>query len=190
MISRDNQYARVVKENQNITGWFLQHIRPMEDDLHYYVQIEPHFSFSTSPRPSNSHVLRLIDNAPQWVFVGTLEEAKATAWDRVKTKRDEAESSPFEFEGAMYDPNKVNVSGAALAAVIAQLNGQEVSRCWTLADNTVLTLTGAQLIALGVTLTARVDAIHTHSRELRALIENATTADEALSYTWEYNANN
>lgn len=185
-----NQYAQVEKETDLIGAWFLQTIKPAETDTHYYELIEPQFSFKTSPRPSQTSFLKLIGGKPTWVETASLEESKSTAWERVKVARDEAESAPFEFEGAMYDPNKVNVSGAALAAVIAQLNGHEVSQRWTLADNTVLTLTGPQLIALGVTLTGRIDSIHAHSRELRALIENATTADEALSYTWEYNANN
>lgn len=125
-----------------------------------------------------------IDDRPQWVETATLEQAQAAAWGAAKVDRDKAESAPFEFEGGMYDPNKENVSGAALAALLAQLGGVEVSRTWTLADNSRRVLSGAQIIAMGLALTTRVDAIHERGRVLRDLINNATTPAQAYGYTW------
>jgi uncharacterized protein YcbX len=119
-----------------------------------------------------------------WIDTASVEHAQANAWAAVKQARDAAEAAPFEFEGGMYDPNKENVSGAALAALLAQLGGVEVSRTWTLADNSRRVLTGAQIIAMGLALTARVDAIHERGRTLRDLIDNATTPAEAYGHTW------
>jgi len=120
----------------------------------------------------------------RWHDPATLADAKANAWTAAKTERDKAEAAPFEFEGGMYDPNKENVSGAALAALLAQLGGVEVSRTWTLANNSRRVLTGSQIIAMGLALTARVDAIHERGRTLRDLIDNSATPAEAYGYTW------
>ncbi|MBD8531497.1 MULTISPECIES: DUF4376 domain-containing protein [unclassified Massilia] len=124
------------------------------------------------------------DGDYSWLETASIEHARAQAWGAVKSSRDAAEAAPFEFEGDMYDPNKENISGAALAALLAQLAGQEIADEWTLADNTRKTLTGAQIIALGLTLTQHVRTIHARGRQLRDLIDNATTPAEAYSYTW------
>jgi hypothetical protein len=134
-------------------------------------------------RDSEAAYWRGVDGV-EWVETSTLDQARAEAWTAAKNARVEAEAEPFEFEGGMYDPNKENVSGAALAALLAQLGGLEVSRTWTLADNSRRVLTGAQIIAMGLALTARVDAIHERGRMLRDLIDNATTSAEAYGYTW------
>lgn len=126
-----------------------------------------------------------IDGEPQWVEMGTIDEAHAEAWTVAKIARDRAEAAPFEFDGGMYDPNKENIAGAALAALMAQLQGIPVLRRWTLADNTCRDLTGEQIIALGLALTERVDAIHERGRQLRDLINAAATPAEAYGYTWD-----
>ena len=137
----------------------------------------------TSPTPT-AELHWTADDGLHWIDTASVEQARTYAWVAVKQARDEAEASTFEFEGGMYDPNKENVSGAALAALLAQLGGVEVSRIWTLADNSRRVLTGSQIIAMGLALTARVDAIHERGRMLRDLIETATTPAEAYGHTW------
>jgi hypothetical protein len=154
---------------------------PMQPDGYIYrAWGEP---FSLIPKTPTSEA-RWLNDRPQWVETATLDQARTQAWAAVKIDRDKAEAAPFEFEGGLYDPNKENVSGAALAALLAQLGGLEVSRTWTLADNSRRVLTGAQIIAMGLALTTRVDAIHERGRMLRDLINNATTPAGAYGYTW------
>jgi len=134
--------------------------------------------------PTPTQVAFYLDGRPQWVETATLEQAQAAAWTAAKVDRDKAEAAPFEFEGGLYDPNKENVTGAAFVAYMAQAVGQSISRRWTLADNSRRDLNGTQLIAMGLALTTRVDAIHERGRMLRDLINNATTPAEAYGYTW------
>lgn len=119
-----------------------------------------------------------------WVETATLAEARANAWSAVKAARDEAEAAHFEFEGSWYQPDVKNITGAVLASLLAAARGMSFVRDWTLADNSVLSLTGEQVQALGLVLTDRIDAIHQRSRTLRDLIDNATTPAEAYGYTW------
>lgn len=146
-------------------------------------------------RPSATAVMRWNGDAYAWEESATLDEARAYAWNAIKEARDAAEAAPFEFEGGMYDPNKENITGAALAAFMAQMAGMPISRRWTLADNTRRTLAGPQLIDLGYKLTTRVDAIHETGRRLRDQLETikntpgATPAD-LYAVTWPTEENN
>lgn len=134
--------------------------------------------------PTPTAELWVANGVLYWDDPAMLAEARTQAWAAVKKERDTAEAVPFEFEGGMYDPSKENISGAALAALLAQLAGQEIADEWTLADNTRKTLSGPQIIALGLALTQRVKEIHARGRQLRDLIDNAATPAEAYGYTW------
>lgn len=120
----------------------------------------------------------------QWVETATLHDAKANAWTAAKTARDAAESADFEFDGTLYQPDVTKITGAVLAALLPRAEGDPFAINWTVSDNSVVTLTAQQVMALGLTLTARINAIHQYGRELRALIENAATPAEAYGYTW------
>lgn len=150
-----------------------------------FVQNPTPFARGWPVGPTPYSKLYYLDGGVQWIDEAPLSEAKACAWAKAKAARDAAEAAPFEWDGSMFDANKENIAGAALAALIAQLQGAEVVRNWTLADNTTRALSGPQLIALGIALTERIDAVHQRGRELRELIDNAATPANAYSYTWE-----
>jgi hypothetical protein len=156
-------------------------LTPMPFDGRIYRPWSEPFSL-VPPTPTSEAFF--LDGRPQWVETGALEQAKAAAWAAAKIERDKAEAAPFEFAGNLYDPNKINLTGAALRALMAQLAGVSITRTWTLADNSEVVLTGDQLIGAGAILADRVDAIHEHGRALRKLIDNATTPAEAYGYTW------
>ena len=140
-------------------------------------------AFSRAGR-RDSEQAYLVDGAPQWVDLVTLDAAKAVAWARIKEARDAAEAGVFEFEGGLYDLNKQNVSGAALAALMAEIAGQPFSIEWTLADNTVRVLDAATVQALGRAMVVHIDKLHGIARSLRDKVSAATTPDQAYAVTW------
>lgn len=159
-----------------------------------HAMIQPVAGWPVAPTPTSE--LWIANGELYWYDPSTIEQAHAIAWERVKAARDAAEAAAFEFEGGMYDPNKENITGAALAAFMAQMAGVTISRRWTLADNSRRTLAGPQLIDLGYKLTTRVDAVHETGRRLRDQLEaikntpGATPAD-LYAVTWpteEFNA--
>lgn len=105
----------------------------------------------------------------------TLETAKARAWSSVKRQRDAHEAADFEFEGGIYQADKARISGAVLGALMAQLNGVPFSEEWTLADDSVVVLSGAQVLGMGVALIQRVSAIFETARTMRVAIAAATS---------------
>ncbi|ABQ68534.1 hypothetical protein Swit_2175 [Rhizorhabdus wittichii RW1] len=69
------------------------------------------------------------------------------------------------------------VAGAALSATRAQMTGEPWSKEWTLADNSVVTLDAAQMIAIGDAVEAHLQACQDAGTAIRALIDAAE--DEA-----------
>lgn len=137
-----------------------------------------------SAQPSTTSLLVWNDGSMEWVEIATLAEAQANAWAAAKKARGEAESADFEFAGTLYQPDVAKITGAFLAALLPRAESDPFAIDWTVADNSVVTLTAPQVMALGLTLTARINSIHQQGRQLRALIDNAATPAEAYGYTW------
>jgi hypothetical protein len=122
-----------------------------------------------------------------WVDPRTLDDLKASQWASMKAERDWREYGTFSWDGSVFDCDRdstAKIMGAVQTAMIAAQAGQSFSVDWTLADNTVRTLSGADLIAAGATLTAQVSSIYSTGRTLRDEIEAATTAEDVLAVAW------
>lgn len=69
-------------------------------------------------------------------------------------------------------------------ATLAAQAGQPFSIDWTLADNTVRTLSGADMIAAGQAMALHIEAQHETGRAVRAAIMAATTLAEVDAVQW------
>jgi hypothetical protein len=137
-----------------------------------------------APTPSSEQIW--IDGEPRWVEAATIDQARENAWAAAKAERDKAEAADFEYGGVLYQPDVAKITGAVLAALLPRpTDAPPFSIDWTVSDNSVVTLDASQVIGLGLTLTARINAIHQQGRTLRALIDNATTPQEAYGHTWD-----
>lgn len=108
----------------------------------------------------------------QWVDLRSLDEIKAQKWDEIKAMRDQLEFGGFEFEGHIYDSDRVSqgrIMGAASAGV---------DQTWTLADNTTVNLSASQLQQLYATLQAHIASVHERGRIARQLIFDAETKEQ------------
>lgn len=141
--------------------------------------------FDWASRPSDTCILKWNNGDPQWQETATIEQARISAWASVKAARDAAEAADFAFGGVLYQPDVPKITGAVLAALLPRAAEDAFSINWTVSDNSVVTLDAAQVMALGLTLTARINAIHQRGRTLRALIDNAATPQEAYGHTWD-----
>ena len=112
-----------------------------------------------------------VDTTPP-VIQPTLDEIKELKWTQIKKQRDQLEFGGFEFEGGVYDSDQVSqgrIMGAAIAGV---------DQVWTLADNTTVSLTAAQLQQLYAALQAHIASVHERGRIARQLIFDAETKEE------------
>ena len=108
----------------------------------------------------------------QWVDPRSLDEIKSQKWAEIKSQRDQLEFGGFEFDGGIYDSDQTSqgrIMGAAIAGV---------DQVWTLADNTTVELSAAQLQQLYAALQAHIAGVHERGRIARLLIYEATTSDE------------
>ena len=117
----------------------------------------------------------------QWEDPRTLDDFKADKWATVKAARDAREFGPFSWGALTFDgdaESKSRLSLAAMAAQAAIASGQVWEVDWTLADNSTVTLSSADVIGVVQAMGANITAAHQAARLKRAAIEAATTVEE------------
>jgi hypothetical protein len=137
---------------------------------------------SKSARPP--HAVAWSNEILGWTYPDLAESiaiGKASLWAQVKARRTELENSPFECDGKYFDADVLSQQRISSAVLLSTLAAGSFSIEWTLADNTTATLSGAELIALGVTLGQRTAQIFSAAAEVRQLIEQAATLSELES---------
>lgn len=120
-----HQFAQVDKVTNNITGWFLQHVAPPEDEVHFYARINPHYSSAESPRPSRNHILRLVDGKAKWVDNAPIEDRRKLKAEMMSLAcRDHIEGgfisnalgAPFLYPAKPHD--QVNLFGSVIDSLL------------------------------------------------------------------------
>lgn len=167
-----------------IDGRFIQDLLPEHEVSHVEVSDEDYpnwFNFVVvdgvlTPKPADTAEV-------------VLDAAKAQKWDSIKAARAAAEFDSFTWNNSVFDANAEasrHIQDAVQSAVIAQLLSKEFSRVWTLEDNTTVTLSGADMIQVGIALDAHVADAFAHATELRQLIDAITlaTANDLELINW------
>lgn len=116
----------------------------------------------------------------QWV--PNLQRARSETWTAIKLQRSAAEFGGFAFNGMLIDSDPISqsrIQGAVLEAMLAVQTGGAFSKNWTLANNEVVTLSGSEVLAVGLAMSLHVSGAHERGRLLRAKIDQADL--EALS---------
>lgn len=127
---------------------------------------------------------RWSNQSMSWEDLRPLDEVKADKWLEIKLARDAAEHDGFTWDGSVFDSDSDSQTKIIGATQLANMNPASFLMDWTLKDNTVRTLTGAQMIAVGQALGVHVNAQHVLGRTLRQQIEAATTASEVAAIHW------
>lgn len=108
-----------------------------------------------------------------------LADRKKRLWESVKQTREVKIGGGVNVPGIGLfqtdDRSRDNIAGAATASLIAQAANAPFSLQWTLADNTVVTLSAAQVQAVGMAVMSHVAACHAVGQTLRGQIDAATT---------------
>lgn len=125
----------------------------------------------------------------QWVDPRDLDDLKAAAWARIKAARDAAEAAPLTVGAHVYDADPISVQRVMGAVQMAQLavqagQGADWLITWTLADNSPVQLSAAQMIDVGMSLATQISSAHARGRLLRAQIDAATDSAQLDLITW------
>lgn len=137
------------------------------------------------PKPGATHVWDW--PTKQWIDPRTLADRKEAQWAAIKAARNSLEFGGFTWDGSAFDSDQqaqARIQGGVQLATIAASQGQPFSIDWTLADNSIRTLSGADMIAVGMELAAHVQSIHATARVLRVQIEAASTIEEVDAIQW------
>lgn len=135
--------------------------------------------FQLPTRPSDAHTFNYATK--QWEDPRTLQDRKAEKWAHAKAERDAQEFGPFSWGAFTFDGDAESKSRLSLAAMAAQAeiaSGQVWEVDWTLADNSTVTLSAADVIGVVQAMGANITAAHQEARLKRAAIEAATTVEE------------
>lgn len=122
-----------------------------------------------------------------WIDPRDLAQKQEAKWEEIKQIRSQKEFSPFTWDSSEFDADSESqrrIQGAAQLAMIAAGASQSFSIDWTLADNTVHTLSGADMISVGLALGTHVATQYEIARTLRTAIEATTTEEELNAITW------
>jgi hypothetical protein len=141
----------------------------------------------TAPADDDMQAWAWDDVTERWVSQPTLAALKIARWSQVKVQRAAVEFGGFAWDGSAFDSDEMSqarIIGAVQMAVLAAAAEQPFAIDWTLQDNTVRTLSGADMIAVGLALGTHVATAHTIARALRDAIEAAATAEELEAIEW------
>jgi hypothetical protein len=114
----------------------------------------------------------------------SVEGNRSSIWEMVKTTRTEKVNGGAATPWGIAQTDELarsNISGAALAALIAKSASAPFEITWTFADNSTADLNADQMIGLGLTIMQHVNACYDRARELRVEIDAATNMAELLA---------
>lgn len=134
--------------------------------------------------PAQHQVLAYRNGALVWEDPRTLAQMKHDKWAQIKAARAAAEDGGFAWDGSTFDSDMASNLRISGAVQLAQIVGGAFSIGWTLADNSVRTLSAAQMVAVGVAAGQHVAAQRATARALREQIQAATTPQELEAIAW------
>lgn len=125
--------------------------------------------------------------ARRWLPVPTLAALQAQAWTRIKAERDRQVALPKSTPAGPFDASPAdqdNLNKVLALTALAAAAGLPAEARYTLADNSRVLLTLAQLQAAALSLGAQTQALYDTAAALRAQIDAATTPAELDAIQW------
>lgn len=159
-------------------GWVMVHGQATLDDYH---DSKTNTVRAIPDRPSDAHQFDYSIKA--WVDPRTLNDLKEATWQEIKTAREAEEFGGFEVNGYRYDSDQISQSRIQGACQLATMD-VNFTIDWTLADNTSVSHSAAEMLAVGVALGQHVSILHAKARALRQLIDTAATPEELNLVVW------
>lgn len=120
-----------------------------------------------------------------WDDTRSLADAKEQKWNDIKAERDKRLAGTFSALGHVFQIDLVMVPAAAFEAKVALDSEQAWERRWTLANDSRVWLSAADMVQVGQIQGELVDTIMNDSQDIRELIDAAATLAEVDAVTWD-----
>lgn len=114
-----------------------------------------------------------------------LEYVRNKQWEEIKKDRDNAETSGLPFKDKVLDYDMRSAFKLDIAMETAKQVGENFSIDWTMQDNTVMTLTYADLLSIPLIAANYSNELHKKARQYRDKIYNLTDIKEITGVKWE-----
>lgn len=114
-----------------------------------------------------------------------LEVIKQRKIAELKAERDEAEVTPIEYNGNLYDYDEKARDRISAAIIALELQGEGATIDWTTADNADTPVTANDLKMIIAAVAVRSNKLHTAYRVSKEKVEAATTAADVEAVTFE-----
>ena len=117
----------------------------------------------------------------------SIDEQRAAKWEEIKTERDKREQAGTPYMGKTLDCDEKSIQRITVAVQAAQSAisiGSDFALDWTMQDNSVITMTAAQVCGMSVAIAKNSNGLHKIARELREKIEAATTETDLSAIVW------
>ena len=133
-------------------------------------------------RPSLLH--RWSNETFSWVDTRNLDDLKAVKWSEIKQARVDAEAAGVTWDGSTFDSDLESQDRIQSATLSALITGQTFTVDWTLADNTLRTLSRADMLAVCLANAAHIQKARHRARVLRGKVVAATSEAELKKVVW------
>jgi len=166
------------------TGQALLELTDGENDASHYVVSGALVTFPAQPSSYSTWDWTSL----AWVDARTLADAQATQWTLVKAARDAVVAGGFTWNGLTFDSDDVSqqrIQGAVQLAAIAASAQQPFSIVWTLHNNQTATLSGTDMINVGLALGMFVQTQFSKGVALRTQIDAATSISAVEAIVWQ-----
>jgi hypothetical protein len=121
----------------------------------------------------------------EWVNVETLEDAKSTRWESIKSRREALDEESINVPGRVFGVDANASSRMDLLGAIAAMQASgDATRRWRCADNVMRELTLADLLAVGGAIAARRQSLIETSDLLYQQIQAAVSVAEVQTIVW------
>lgn len=117
----------------------------------------------------------------KWVYDISLH--KQHKWNEIKAARDRCVYGGFYWNGLKFDSDQTSQSRILVAMQSAAVD-DSVFVEWTLADNTSVAMTAADILSVGRALFDHVNTCHSVATALRAEIDAATSREVLDAIVW------
>ena len=175
----------MIKVNYDSTTGEIKGFYP--DNIGYAAIPEPHIEIDETTHNDciNNQGLRRVDVTTKKIVnytppVPTLTELQEQAWSRIKAERDRREQAGAPYLGKILDSDEKSVTRISIAVQAAQAaisaGTAAFSLDWTMQDNSVVTMTAAEVVGMSVALATHSNGLHLAARAVHEKILAATDA--------------
>ncbi len=156
---------------------------PNDMDIINHWRIKSGVLTDVGPNPGPSY--RWDTNSESWI--PDIPKAKENKLQQLKATRDQKESGGFVWDGSVFDSDplsQLRIQGSVALAQVAFASNTPFTIEWTLKNNSIRSLSGQDMIQVGLSLANHIITIHQTYRDLKEQLSNATTLQVIDNILW------